>query len=237
MYSIHSIITARNFGILNFHLLNTTISLFKIANCVQIQYFTFEQVRKLFCEFVHGHHTLIEDAVILIDGPNWMGAFSICLIVLWELKVFHSYPALVCLCECIISQNWQLLHKSNLGSISYWKSQQFPENKLYNNSDITHWHSSQSIWSCQCCKQSNFLWFLDEVELSDHDEWNLADSLTAEGALFKKDSVRSIYHMYLPLLNGLIQNNLIPRLFLNYPMLVPSQGVGEKPWCFRNSSI
>lgn len=141
MYSIHSIFTARNFGILNFHLLNTTISLFKIANCVQIQYFTFEQVRKLFCEFVHGHHTLIEDAVILIDGPNWMGAFSICLIVLWELKVFHSYPALVCLCECIISQNWQLLHKSNLGSISYWKSQQFPENKLYNNSDISGYNT------------------------------------------------------------------------------------------------
>ena len=74
--------------------------------------------------------------------------------------------------------------------------------------------------------RSNFVGFLDEVELSDHDDRNLADSLTTEGVLFKKNPVGSIYRMDSPLLDGFIRNNIIPKLFSNSPRMIPPHGVG-----------
>ena len=64
MYVIHSIIAAGTFGIVNLKLLNFKISLLNVTNCVQNLYFTIEEVRKLFYEFVQDHHITIYDAIV-----------------------------------------------------------------------------------------------------------------------------------------------------------------------------
>ena len=61
MYAICSVIAAGTFGIMNLNLLRSTISPF---NRVQNLYFTVEEVRKLFYEFVQDHHITIDDAIV-----------------------------------------------------------------------------------------------------------------------------------------------------------------------------
>ena len=64
MYAICSIITAGTFGIVNLHPLNFTISLFSVVDCVKNLYFTVEQVKKLFDEFVQDNHITIDDTIV-----------------------------------------------------------------------------------------------------------------------------------------------------------------------------
>jgi hypothetical protein len=62
-YAICSVIAAGTFGIVHLNLSNSTMSSFNVAD-IQNLYFTIEEVRKLFHEFVQDHHITINDAIV-----------------------------------------------------------------------------------------------------------------------------------------------------------------------------
>ena len=66
MYVIHStdIIAAGTFSIMNLNPSNPRISPFNVADCVQNPYFTVEEVKTLFYEFVQDHCIMIDNAIV-----------------------------------------------------------------------------------------------------------------------------------------------------------------------------
>jgi hypothetical protein len=135
---------------------------------------------------------------------------------------------MVCLCGRTIFKNLRSLLDSDLLNVSYGNWQRFPVNELYNEILAYNTFSSMLISLARpqaaaavTLLRSSFVGFLDEVQLNDHVEQNLADFLTSEGALWKPDSVRPYYCMASPLLDGFIRTTLIPSQFPDSPSSVP----------------
>ena len=64
MYVICSVIAVGTFGILKLCPSNSAISPFNVGHGVQSLYFTIEEVRNLFHEFVKDHDIMIDDAIV-----------------------------------------------------------------------------------------------------------------------------------------------------------------------------
>jgi hypothetical protein len=103
---------------------------------------------------------------------------------------------MVCLCGRTIFKNLPSLLDSDLVNVSYKNWQQFPANELYDEISayntfgpmLTSFAQPQATAAVTLLR-SYFVGFLDEVDLQDYVEWDLADFLTSEGALFKPDPV------------------------------------------------
>jgi hypothetical protein len=119
-------------------------------------------------------------------------------------------------------------------NLSYRNWQLFPANKLY--SEISAYNTFNSMITslnqpiadaAVTLLRSRFVGFLDEVEVNDYTELELADFLTSEGALLKADPTLPRYCMASPLLDVFIRTTLIPRKFPNAPSLcLPLEGGG-----------
>jgi hypothetical protein len=142
---------------------------------------------------------------------------------------------MVCLCGRTVFKNLPLLCDSGSANVSYRNWQQFPDNELYDeisayntfSSMLTSLSRPQAATSVTLLR-SRFVGFLNEVELKDDVERDLADFLTSEGALLKPDPVRPRYCMASPLLDGFIRNILIPRKFPDSPSSAPPLQDGGK---------
>ena len=142
---------------------------------------------------------------------------------------------MVCLCGRTIFKNLLSLCDSGSANVSYRSWQQFPANEL--NEEISAYNTFGSMLislaqpqaaAAVALLRSRFVGFLDEVELNDDVERDLADFLTSEGVLLKPNSVRSCYCMASPLLDAFIRNTLIPRQFPHSPSSVPPLEDGGK---------
>jgi hypothetical protein len=142
---------------------------------------------------------------------------------------------MVCLCGCTVFKNLLLLLDSDLTNVSYRNWEQFPANELYK--EISAYNTFSSILvslarpeaaAAVTLLRSSFVGFLDEVELKNDAERDLADFLTSEGVLLKPDPVQHYYCMASPLLDGFIQNTLIPRQFPDSPSSAPPLEDGGK---------
>ena len=141
---------------------------------------------------------------------------------------------MVCLCGRTIFKNLLPLidHSANL---SYQIWQQYPANELYE--DIAAYNTFGFMLASLCrleardsmtLLRSRFVGFLEDVILQNPAEADAANFLTSEGVLLKPDPARPHYHMASPLVDGLIRNKLIPRLFPDSPSSTPPlQDEGE----------
>lgn len=141
---------------------------------------------------------------------------------------------MVCLCGRTVFKNLPSLLDSDLANVSYRSWQQFPADTLY--SEISAYNTFGSMLTSLARPQaaaavtllrSCFLGFLDEVQLNNNVERDLADFLTSEGVLLKPGRPH-YYCMASPLLDGIIRNTLIPRNFPDSPSSVPPLEDGGK---------
>jgi hypothetical protein len=118
---------------------------------------------------------------------------------------------MVCLCGHTIFKKLRSLLDSDLTNVSYRNWQQFPANELYNEISAYNTFSSMLVSLARpeaaaavTLLRSSFVGFLNEVELKNDAERDLADFLTSEGVLLKPDPVQHYYCMASPLLDGII---------------------------------
>ena len=140
---------------------------------------------------------------------------------------------MVCLCGRVVFRNLRSLVVRESGNIPYRNWQRIPAGELYE--EISAYNTFGSMLrslarpealAAVALLRSNFVGFLGEVEVSLADQ-DLADFLTSEGALLRSNTVLPYYSMASPLLDGLIRNRLIPKIFLASPSSVLPLEDGE----------
>ena len=136
---------------------------------------------------------------------------------------------MVCLCGRTVCEYLSSLLDSDSENVSYRNWQQFLTNNVNLYDEIQAYDTFGFILrsfarpeaaATVTLLRSCFVGFLDEVELKDDVERDLADSMVSIGALLKPDSVRPYYRMASPLLDGLIRCRLIPNKFPDSPSSV-----------------
>ncbi|KAM6503837.1 hypothetical protein JOM56_000780 [Amanita muscaria] len=207
-HALQCLIAAGTFGIVHLNPSPTSgISSFNVASVVQNPYFSIHETKKLFHDFAEDLGYLIDEDII---EDVWAKS--------------NGHPGMVCLCGRTIYRNLQILLDVLAGTISHKLWQQFPIEDLYGEiaAQNTFYLMIQSLshpkaYNSLILLRSQFVGFLDEVELKNQTEENLADFLTSEGVLLKSEPAKARYRMASPLVDGLIRNRLIPLIFRNAP--------------------
>lgn len=132
---------------------------------------------------------------------------------------------MVCLCGLVISNNKQSL--LDRGEVSYRNWVTFPITQLYK--EIFAYNTFRSMVKSLLRPEAEdavhllrarFLGFPGNVTVFDKEE-DLADFLTAEGALVRPDPVSPTYRMTSALVDGLLRDKVITQKFLNAPYIDP----------------